>query len=65
MNSRTRRTAAVALAVALSLSTVVAAAPGNRDEQRERSPFVRVIKKIQKFFGIAVHDDLPLPPFPH
>lgn len=69
MKFLTRRTAALVLAVVLSLPTVVLAAPQGRERDRESGPIVRVIKKIQKFLGVTTNDDglqvpIPGPPKP-
>jgi hypothetical protein len=54
---------AVVLAVAISLPSVALATPQARD-RGDKSPVVRIVAKIRKFFGITTHDDLPLPPPP-
>lgn len=59
-----RRTAAVVLAVALSLPTVALAVPRERDHAGQYEKIVRVIKKVQKLFGISTNDDIPIPPVP-
>ena len=64
MNSRTRRAAAVALAVVLFLPPVALAASQGRDSDRDAGAIVRIIKKIQKVFGVAPNDDIPTPPVP-
>lgn len=61
MNSYLRRAAVVVLALALFLTPVAAARPANRDSSHA---FVRIVKQIQKIFGIATNDDLPQPPIP-
>ena len=61
MKSHTARFSAVlALVLAMGLSSSLAAAP--RDT-RDRDIPSKVIRIIQKFFGISVQDD-PLPPRP-
>ncbi|HEX6099674.1 MAG TPA: hypothetical protein VF432_25390 [Thermoanaerobaculia bacterium] len=63
MKSSLRRTAAVVLAVALSVPFTAVAAPSTRDlDTRDR--IVRVIRHLQKIFRISVMDDLPTPPHP-
>ena len=59
-----RRAAVIALAIALSVPSVAAPMREERERGRDRSEIVRIIKKIQKLFGIATNDDLPLPPYP-
>jgi hypothetical protein len=56
------------LAVVLSLPTVAFASSSKGEgNDRERAPITRVIKKIQKFFGVTPNDDglqvpVPAPP---
>lgn len=64
MRFYSRRAAAIVLAVALSLPSVAIASPFEREHPRDRRDIVRIIKKIQKLFGISTNDDLPLPPPP-
>lgn len=63
-----RRTAAVVLTVLLSFPAASSFAAGrdtrDRDRSRDRDPIVRIIKKIQKVFGITSNDDIPSPPKP-
>lgn len=63
MKSRVRRAAAVVLAVVLclELSPAVYARPYDGGQE---PPLTRIIKKLQKFFGVSTHDDLPVPPRP-
>ena len=55
--------AALALAVVLSFPTVALAASQGRERDRDRGAIARVIKKIQKIFGVTP-TDLPMPPLP-
>lgn len=64
MRFYSRRAAAIVLAVALSLPSVVLASPRERERGRDKQEIVRIIKKIQKLLGISTNDDLPLPPPP-
>ena len=59
------RTAAVVLAVALSLSTPVYAQPHGRERGGRFEQVVRIIKQIQRLFGgVSTNDDIPTPPIP-
>jgi hypothetical protein len=61
------RCAAVVLATALSLPfspSAWAAPPDHRDGGTPVRAVIRVIKKIQKVFGIHILEDLPTPPKP-
>jgi len=60
----TRHTAAVALAVVLSLPTAAFAASQTRELDRSRGPFTKIIKKIQKLVGISTNSEIPSPPLP-
>lgn len=65
MNSYLRRTTVVVLAVALSLPVFAAASPDTLRRDRDQiDRIVRVIKKIQRIFGVSKNDDLPQPPVP-
>lgn len=58
------RAAVIALALALSLPSVAAPSKQDRERGRDKNEVVRVIKQIQRLFGISTNDDLPLPPPP-
>jgi hypothetical protein len=64
MKCRFRIPAAVALAalLALSVTPVASAAPRERVGVPER--IVKIIKNLQKFFGVTTQENLPLPPRP-
>jgi hypothetical protein len=62
MKFYSRRAAAVALAVALSVSTVVTGSP--RQAERDRDKSTRIILLIKKVIGISTNDDMPAPPHP-
>lgn len=65
MKSFSRRAAAVVLIAALSLPSVALASPlYERDRGRDPNPIIRIIKKIQKIFGVTSNDDVPVPPKP-
>jgi len=61
MNPYSRGAAVVVLALALLLSPLASARPVDRDSS---SGIVRIVKKIQRLFGIATNDDMPQPPIP-
>lgn len=58
--------AACVLAAVITLSSGPAAVAASRaDRGRDGSaPIVRILKQLQKFFGIGTQDSLPLPPRP-
>ncbi len=58
--------AACVLAAFITLSSgPVAVAAPRSDRGRDRSaPIVRILKQLQKFFGIGTQDTLPIPPRP-
>ncbi len=67
MKFHTRRVAAIVLATALSLP--VFAAGISRDDRNNPGfdipqRIVRVIRSVQKFFGISANSDAPFPPRP-
>jgi hypothetical protein len=66
MKVYSRRAAATLLAATLSLSSLsLAAASQEREIGRDKGDrVIRIVKKLQKFFGITTHEDLPTPPKP-
>ena len=64
MTYLSRRVSAAVLAVSLSLilSTAAVAAPRQNRDDREWSG--KIIRIVQKFFGIATHESYPMPPKP-
>lgn len=64
MRIRTRRTAAVVLAVALSLPTAAFAASKDQDRIEGRDPIARVVSKIKRLLGVSTNSDQPVPPYP-
>jgi hypothetical protein len=63
MDFHSRRAAAVALAVALSLPIIVDARP-RQEPERDRGVIVSIVKKIKKIIGVTTNDDGPQPPLP-
>jgi hypothetical protein len=66
MKVYSRRFAAVVLAASLAIAPIAIASPqgrGGRDRDFGEK-VVRIIKQIQKLFGVSSNDDLPLPPPP-
>ena len=57
-----RVSAAIVLATIVSLPSFASASP--REQGREKAPIGRMVQKIRKFFGIVVHEDIPVPPPP-
>lgn len=65
MNSHSRRVAAVALALALSIPTLAFARPETGERAFERPGRIgQVIQKIRKILGISANSDLLTPPNP-
>lgn len=66
-----RRLSFRAVAAAISLVVCLSTAPGavaSEKQFREPSPrerVVRVIRSIQKFFGVQLNEDFPQPPKPN
>ncbi len=67
MKSFSRRVAAAfVFTVVLSLTAGPTAAAGPRDDRGQDLPakIVKIVKHLQKFFGISTNDTLPQPPRP-
>jgi hypothetical protein len=66
MKSRSRFTSITAAALALLiLAAPLSAYPRDHgDRDRDKTPIIRFIKKITKFFGISPNEDFPSPPKP-
>ena len=62
-NSHRAGVAAFALAIALSSGPVALAAPGDHQED-VRAKIVRIVKNLQKFFGVTALEEYPAPPKP-
>jgi ABC-type sugar transport system substrate-binding protein len=62
MKKNSLRAATLALVLAVSVASVAAAAP--RDREQKGPVITRVVKKLAKIFGITTDDDLPTPPWP-
>jgi hypothetical protein len=64
MKTVSHRGAALLLAVTLAFSPLALA--GTRSERRRDlpDPIIRIVKKIQKIFGITTNDDGMIPPRP-
>ena len=64
MKSVFRLLTAVAVVVFIFLSTPVASAQPRDGGWRDLPQLVKIVKKLQKVFGIASHEDAALPPRP-
>jgi hypothetical protein len=64
MKFYSHRVAVIALAAALSLPSVAAAAPRFHEDRDFSDRIVRVIRTIQKFFGVTSNVDGATPPLP-
>lgn len=62
MNSHSRRAAAVALALILSVPVFAAAPRDERGHGAERGAIVRIVEKIKKVLGISTNSTYPSPP---
>lgn len=66
MTSFSRRTAAFVVAVALSVPVALVSVAGPRHDRGPDLPakIVKIVKHLQKLFGISTNETLPQPPRP-
>ena len=64
MKSHTRRVSTVAAALVLSFNLAAYAGPNGPREDRGRDLPAKIVRILQKLFGVSAQDSQPIPPKP-